>query len=226
MELDILNTVISRRRFLQVSGVTGAAAATGLGLEQVTGQGVTDVKAAAAASKTVITKNVCHQCPARCGIDVYTTDGRVHAMYGSLESPISNGKLCPKGYLGAYFLYDPDRFKGPMKRTNPKKGRNEDPKFVPVSWDEALNIVAARLQVLRDKNESHRFALLYGRGWGGSDAGLQSTFGRLYGTPNGSIGHSSTCADASKKAKRILDGNYDYNAYDYANTNYMLIFGA
>ena len=164
MSLDILNTVISRRRFLQASGATGAAAAAGLGFERIAGPAVTDAKAAAAESKTVITKNVCNQCPARCGVDVYTTDGRVHAIYGSLESPISNGKLCPKGYLGAYLLYDPDRFKGPMKRTNPKKGRNEDPKFVPVSWDEALNTVAARLQSLRDKGESHRFALVFGRG--------------------------------------------------------------
>ena len=226
MKLDILNTAITRRRFLQVSGVTGAAAATGLGFEEVTGQAVTDAKAAAAESKTVITKSVCNQCPARCGVDVYTTDGRVHAMYGSLESPISNGKLCPKGYMGAYILYDPDRFKGPMKRTNPKKGRDEDPKFVPISWDEALNTVASRLQALRDKGEPHRFALMEGRGWGASDAGLHGTFGKLYGSPNVAIGHSATCADASKKAKLCLDGNYSYNAYDYANTNYMLIFGA
>jgi len=226
MSLDILNSVISRRRFLQVSGVTGATVAAGVGLVPIGGPSAAEAEAAEAEGKTVITKNVCGQCPARCGIDVYTTDGRVHAIYGSLESPISNGKLCPKGYLGAYLLYDPDRFKGPMKRTNPKKGRDEDPKFVPVSWDEALNTVAARLQALRDKGESHRFALLYGRGWGASDAGLQSAFGRLYGSPNVAIGHSSTCADASKKTKRLQDGNYDYNAYDYANTNYMLIFGA
>ncbi len=226
MSLDILNTVITRRRFLQVSGVTGAAAATGLGLEQITGRPVAGAKAAAAESKTVITKSVCNQCPARCGVDVYTTDGRVHAIYGSLESPISNGKLCPKGHLGAYILYDADRFKGPMKRTNPKKGRDEEPKFVPISWDEALNIVAARLQALRDKDQAHRFALLYGRGWGASDAGLLGTFGKLYGSPNVPLGHSSICADASKKAKLLQTGIYDYNAYDYANTNYMLIFGA
>ncbi|OGA55942.1 MAG: molybdopterin oxidoreductase [Betaproteobacteria bacterium RIFCSPLOWO2_12_FULL_62_58] len=226
MKLDILNTAITRRRFLQVSGVTGAAAATGLGFEDVTGQAVADAKAAAAESKTVITKSVCNQCPARCGVDVYTTDGRVHAMYGSLESPISNGKLCPKGYMGAYILYDPDRFKGPMKRTNPKKGRDEDPRFVPISWDEALNTVASRLQSLRDKGESHRFALVYGRGWGASDAGLLGDFAKLYGSPNVGLGHSSICADASKKAKLLQTGIYDYNAYDYANTNYMLIFGA
>jgi len=226
MSLKIPKIEISRRRFLQASGVAGAAAATGLGLEQVSGNSTAQARGAAAQSKTVVTKNVCGQCPARCGIDVYTTDGRVHAIYGSLESPISNGKLCPKGHLGAYLLYDPDRFKGPMKRTNPRKGRNEDPGFAPISWDEALNAVAARLQALRDKGESHRFAIMEGRGWGASDAGLHGTFGKLYGSPNVPIGHSATCADASKKAKLLLDGNYNYNAYDYAHTNYMLIFGA
>ncbi len=34
------------------------------------------------------------------------------------------------------------------------------------------------------------------------------------------------CADAGKKAKQALDGNYSYNAYDYHNTNYLLNFGA
>ena len=226
MSLEIPKIEISRRRFLQASGVAGAAAVTGLPLKQIAGGIAPEARASAVEGKTVVTKNVCGQCPARCGIDVYTTDGRVHAIYGSLESPISNGKLCPKGHLGAYLLYDPDRFKGPMKRTNPKKGRNEDPGFVPISWDEALNAVAARLQALRDKGESHRFAIMEGRGWGTTDAGLHGPFGKLYGSPNVAIGHSATCADASKKAKLLLDGNYNYNAYDYAHTNYMLIFGA
>lgn len=113
-----------------------------------------------------------------------------------------------------------------MKRTNPKKGRNEDPKFIPISWDEALNTVAARLQALRDKGEAHRFALLFGRGWGASDAGLLGDFAKLYGSPNVGINHSSMCSDGSKKAKQALEGQYSYNAYDYKNTNYILNFGA
>ncbi|MBM3555814.1 MAG: molybdopterin oxidoreductase, partial [Alphaproteobacteria bacterium] len=139
---------------------------------------------------------------------------------------ISNGKLCPKGHLGAYILYDPDRFKGPMKRTNPKKGRDQDPKFVPISWDEALDIAAGRLNALRDKGEQHRFAMIHGRGWGSTDAGLLDNFGKLYGTPNGTLGHSSMCADASKKVKQAQEGNYSYNSYDLENTNYILNFGA
>ncbi|HRP74761.1 MAG TPA: molybdopterin-dependent oxidoreductase [Rhodocyclaceae bacterium] len=225
--MNVFQTLMNRRRFLKTGAAAGAtgAAVTGLGgLPGLTP--VKEAKAQAAAGQTTITKNICHQCPARCGIDVYTTDGRVHAIYGNTDHPIANGKLCPKGHLGTYILYDQDRWKGPMKRTNPKKGRNEDPGFVPISWDEALDTIAGRLQNLRDKGESHRFALFYGRGWGASCAGLQGPFGKLYGSPNVAIGHASMCSEGSKRAKKATDGNDSYNAYDYRNTNYLLIFGA
>ncbi|MDZ7645409.1 MAG: molybdopterin-dependent oxidoreductase [Woeseiaceae bacterium] len=226
--MEEINTALSRRRFLQATGTASALAATGaaVGVPE-SGHEATSADAGTARRQpnTVVTKNICHQCPARCGIDVYTTEGRVHAIYGTADHPISNGKLCPKGPLGVYILYDPDRWRGPMKRTNPRKGRNEDPGFVPITWDEALDTVAARLNRLRDAGESHRFALLYGRGWGASDAGLQGTFGKLYGSPNVAIGHSSMCSDGSEIAKKMLDGNAAYNAYDYRNTNYILMFG-
>lgn len=215
----------NRRDFIKTTAAVGAVGVASAGVAKVVAP-ADGLAATKVVPPTKIVKNVCHQCPARCGIDVYVTEGKVHAIYGSLDHPASNGKLCPKGHLGQYILYDPDRIKGPMKRTNPKKGRNEDPKFVQITWDEALNTIAARLEALRAKNEQHRFALVTGRGWGQSDAGLTGAFGRLYGTPNTTLGHSSMCSDASKKAKLALDGNYDYNAYDYRNTNYLLNFGA
>jgi len=225
--MKLLETLISRRRFLQATGAAAGAGAVA-GASGVV-PGLTTLShaqpAPAAGAATTITKSICHQCPARCGIDVYTTNGRVHAIYGTSDHPISNGKLCPKGPLGTYILYDPDRFKGPMKRTNPKKGRDEDPGFVPISWDEALDIVAKRLNDLRDRQESHRFALAYGRGWGASCAGLQGTFGQLYGSPNVAIGHSSMCSDGSVLSKRATDGNASYNAYDYRHANKLLMFG-
>ncbi len=217
-------TTMNRRTFLKTSAAAGAAGAAVGGAAVVMKS--QPAEAQGASPETKIVKNVCHQCPARCGIDVHVTDGKVHNITGSLESPISNGKLCPKGPLGAYILYDPDRIKGPMKRTNPEKGRDVDPKWVPISWDEALNTVAARLNALREKGEAHRFAIAHGRGWGSTDAGLLGNFGKMYGSPNTGLGHSSICADTSKKAKSAMDGNYNYNAYDYRNTNYMLNFGA
>lgn len=221
---------LTRRRFLQATGALAGAAGVGAWSGGVTLSTLETAKPspaeATAATATVITKSFCHQCPARCGIDVYTTDGRVHAIFGTLDNPLSNGKLCPKGHYGQYLLYDPDRIKGPMKRTNPKKGRDEDPKFVPISWDEALDIVAGRLNALREKGESHRFAILTGRGWGYTDVGLLKEFGELYGTPNYNLGHSSMCSDTSKFVKHVMDGHHAYSAYDYANCNYLLVFGA
>ncbi|WP_421620762.1 molybdopterin-dependent oxidoreductase [Alkalilimnicola ehrlichii] len=225
--MNVLQNKLNRRRFLQASGAAGAAGVAGLNAIP----GISTLEAspgtrARATSDTVVTKSVCQQCSTRCGLDVYTTNGRVHAIYGNPDAPLSNGKLCPKGHLGPYILYDADRFKGPMKRTNPKKGRNEDPGFVPISWDEALDTVAARLTALRERNESHRFVVAYGRGWGPADAGLFGTWGRLYGSSSIGIGHSSICADGSKKVKRAMDGNDSYNSYDYENCNCLLIFGA
>ncbi|MBD5804424.1 Polysulfide reductase chain A precursor [Azoarcus sp. Aa7] len=228
--MEILKKLISRRRFLQVSGAGTAAGAAavgsgGFGIGQLST--LKEAKAATVDSNTVVTKSICAQCPARCGIDVYTTNGKVHAIYGNAGHPIANGKGCPKMHLGTYILYDPDRFKGPMKRTNPKKGRGEDPQFVPISWDEAWQTVADRMNALRDKSESHRFGLFFGRGWGATDVGVTLVpMAKLYGSPNIGIGHSSMCSDGSVLAKQCTDGNASYSSYDYRNANYLLIFGA
>ncbi|TAN75845.1 MAG: twin-arginine translocation signal domain-containing protein [Magnetospirillum sp.] len=214
----------TRRDFLKATTVVGATAAVGVGATGLLSG--PEEAIAAAAVETKIVKSTCHQCPARCGIDVRVEGGRVTGIEGTLDHPISNGKLCPKGPLGAYILYDPDRHTGPMKRTNPEKGRNVDPKYVSITWDEALDTLAKRMNALREKGEGHRFSITLGRGWGNSDDGQLGPFAKMYGSPNVGLGHSSLCSDASKKGKLFLDGNYAYNSYDYRNANYLLFFGA
>ena len=63
----------------------------------------------------------------------------------------AGGKVCVKAFGLIQKTYNPHRILTPMKRTNPKKGRNEDPGFTPISWDEALDTIAARLNEARDK---------------------------------------------------------------------------
>ncbi|MDP6345876.1 MAG: molybdopterin-dependent oxidoreductase [Alphaproteobacteria bacterium] len=61
------------------------------------------------------------------------------------------GTPCVKAYGLVQKTYNPNRVQQPMKRTNPKKGRHEDPGFVPISWQEALDAVAGKLREIRAK---------------------------------------------------------------------------
>jgi phenylacetyl-CoA:acceptor oxidoreductase len=61
----------------------------------------------------------------------------------------ADGRVCVKAYGLIQKAYNPHRITRPMKRTNPKKGRNEDPGFVPISWDEAYDTLASKLRAIR-----------------------------------------------------------------------------
>ena len=66
-----------------------------------------------------------------------------------------------------------------MKRTNPRKGRDEDPGFVPISWDEALDTVASKLRTIKgegllDEAGMPRVAASFGHG--GTPAMYMGTF--------------------------------------------------
>src|SRR5674476_306986 len=53
------------------------------------------------------------------------------------------GKVCVKPYGLVQKTYNPHRVLTPMKRSNPKKGRDQDPGFVPITWDEAYELIGA-----------------------------------------------------------------------------------
>ena len=84
----------------------------------------------------------------------------VHGMHPA------DGKVCVKPYGLIQKQYNPNRILKPMKRTNPKKGRNEDPGWVEISWDEALDTVAAKLAACRpallDENGNPKLAFTTG----------------------------------------------------------------
>ncbi len=97
----------------------------------------------------------CYQCVA--GPDlmkVEVKDGvalRVSPNFDICDEHPGGGRVCIKAYGLIQKTYNPHRIRGPMKRTNPKKGREHSPGFVPISWDEAFDIVAAKLTEIRAK---------------------------------------------------------------------------
>ena len=90
-----------------------------------------------------------------------------------------HGKVCVKAYGLIQKTYNPNRLKQPMKRTNPKKGKGEDPGFVPISWDEALDIVSGKLREIHAKgvvDESGYPRLASSLGGGGTPVAYAGTF--------------------------------------------------
>ena len=95
----------------------------------------------------------CYQCVA--GPDLFTVrvqDGvatEINPNFEAAKIHPAGGKVCVKAFGLVQKAYHPNRVLYPMKRSNPKKGRDEDPGFVRVSWDEALDLVASKLNAAR-----------------------------------------------------------------------------
>jgi phenylacetyl-CoA:acceptor oxidoreductase len=97
----------------------------------------------------------CYQCVSGPDfLNVKVEDGvatEVEPNYALAEVHPGQGKSCIKAYGLIQKTYNPNRLLSPMKRTNPKKGKHEDPGFVPISWDEAFNTVGDKLKEIRGK---------------------------------------------------------------------------
>ena len=156
---------VTRRQFLKTSGAAAGAAmvmsSLNLGALWPAGEVAAEEAAAVGAGQWVASG--CNGCVGWCPLRVKVVDGKAVKIAGNPESKWTRGKLCPRGRLNLQILYDPDRVKKPLKRTNPKKGRDQDPGWVEISWEEAIATIAGKLKELRDKGTPERFAFFRGR---------------------------------------------------------------
>ncbi|MBI4529634.1 MAG: hypothetical protein HY695_38030 [Deltaproteobacteria bacterium] len=86
----------------------------------------------------------CFGCFSMCGVLAYVKNGVVLDIQGNPENPLSLGKICAKGKSKIVSVSDPYRVRHPLLRTNPEKGTGVDPKWREISWEEALDTIAAR----------------------------------------------------------------------------------
>jgi thiosulfate reductase/polysulfide reductase chain A len=136
--------------------------------------------------------------------------------YGCAEG----GAICPKGNAGIMQLYDPDRIKTPLKRTNPDKSPRADPRWQAIPWNQALDEIAAKMRALRAGGEAHKLL------WISEDHSfthIQGDFCRLFGTPNYGM-HSNLCDVARKASFRSVAGD-ERPLADFIQSKYILLFG-
>jgi anaerobic selenocysteine-containing dehydrogenase len=214
----------TRRNILKASAVAAGAAAIGATGAWPTLKSLAAIPYASGegdGGRWVSTS--CQGCTTWCAAQVYVLNGRGIRIRGNPNAKTGVGNLCPRGHLVLQQVYDPDRLKVPMKRTNPKKGRNEDPRFVPISWDEAADTIAEKLIELRQNQETEKFVLMRGR-YSHMHHLLYDHLPKIIGSPN-NISHSSICAEAEKVGAFFTERNWGYRDFDLLNTRYLLAWG-
>ncbi|ACY17820.1 molybdopterin-dependent oxidoreductase [Haliangium ochraceum] len=155
-------------------------------------------------------------CPDACGMVATVEDGRVVRLQGDREHPVTQGFLC---YRTDQFLerqYHPERLQTPLVR--------RDGEFAPVSWDEALDLIAEHM--LRIRAESGPAAILHYRSGGslGILKQLCDYFFERFGPTAMKTG--DICSGAGEAAQMADFGDVDsHDLADLDNSRTILVWG-
>lgn len=125
-----------------------------------------------------VVKSHCRMCHGGCGVLVYTKNGKVAKIAGNPGCPINNGTLCSKGIASVQLAYHPDRLTYPVRRV----GAKGSGKWERVSWDEALDTIAERILLYKEKHGAE--SIVMGYGTGRENEAVIYRFSNLLGTPN------------------------------------------
>lgn len=131
------------------------------------------------ASGEKVVKTVCQACLYSCGIEAHVREGKLVRVSGMKNHPVNMGKLCPKGAAVIDWVYSPDRLKYPLQRHASGWKR--------ITWDEAIDIIASRLEKIKEEYGPAALAVLFGMVLfvqGRISKELIQRFCDVYGTPN------------------------------------------
>lgn len=141
-----MTNTISRRDFLKIGAASAGAVAVGQMLPAPVAQAARAAGHLNADGDGEV-HTMCEMCVWRCGVIAKIAGGRVVKLDGNPEHPHSRGNLCPRGQSGLMNTYDPDRILTPLIRV----GKRGEGKFRQASWEEALDLTAARMLEIKDQ---------------------------------------------------------------------------
>ena len=185
---------ISRRSFLAAGAALGAIAATGsLGTSWLKEDKALAEEVEASEDEVVVKHMFCQMCgPARthCSTLCYIKNGRWTNVEGNPEAGNNWGRgsrsLCPKGNAAMAVMYSPTRLQYPMKRV----GEKGEGKFERITWDQALDEIAAKLLEQKEQYGAKSYGVLSPQFYA-----VLGTLGRrflnVHGSPN--YLHSAIC---------------------------------
>jgi formate dehydrogenase major subunit len=95
-----------------------------------------------------VVESICPYCAVGCGQLVYVKDGDVTHIEGDPASPISRGRLCPKGQASKSYV------QSPLREYKVKYRRPYGTRWEELSLDDAMEMIAER--VIRTRAETWR----------------------------------------------------------------------
>ena len=140
-------------------------------------------------------------CPDLCGLTVTVEGGKVTQIDGDRRGPLTDGFICGKVRKFTDHMYGDHRIAQPLVRTG-AKGSGE---FRPASWDEALDLVAARLAAIKARSGGEAVLPYHYGGSNGwlTEGALATRFFRRFGASNLD---RTFCAAATSAAVQGLYG--------------------
>ncbi|MCB2075228.1 MAG: molybdopterin-dependent oxidoreductase [Novosphingobium sp.] len=114
-----------------------------------------------------VEKSFCRLCLGMCGLDVTIgDDGRVASVRGDHDNPASQGYACIKGLEVPTALYGDKRIMRPRKRVGDS--------YVEIPLEQALDEIAAKMQMILDEDGPQSLAFFRGTGTFGSNVAIFS----------------------------------------------------
>jgi anaerobic selenocysteine-containing dehydrogenase len=161
-------------------------------------------------------------CPDSCSLIITVADGRVAALDGGEQNPVTRGYICAKVRKFNERMYGQDRLHSPGLRVGPK-GSGQ---FKWVDWDEALERVVA---ALRKAGTDHGGESILPFSYGGSNGLLtQGTADtRLFRRLGASRLARTVCSSAASAASEALYGRMPSVTYqDFVHARLIIVWGA
>ncbi|MBI5345099.1 MAG: molybdopterin-dependent oxidoreductase, partial [Deltaproteobacteria bacterium] len=217
---------MKRRDFLKFIGVGGAGAGLGFLFGKVTKPPGAKLIPYLVPPEDIIPgtatwyASLCSECGAGCGTLVKVMEGRAKKIEGNPKHPVNKGKLCARGHASLQALYNPDRIKGPQKRTGERGANN----FTEITWEEGISILSKKLSEIGGGAGADKLYFLT-EPLKGHLGALASVFMSTYGSSNYipyELFQRRNLAYANEASMSL--GAFPH--YDIENTNYLLSFGA
>jgi len=160
-------------------------------------------------------------CPDACSLDVQVRDGRVVKVGGSRRNAMTEGYICAKVRRMPELMYGEGRLLHPAVRRGPKgAGR-----FERISWDEALDLAAAKMREARERWGGEAILPFC---YGGSNGMLthEAVDNRLFARLGASRLARTVCAAATGRAATGLYGKMPGVALtDYVHARLIVLWG-